>query len=159
MSLLEYAALALSAVASLTAAVTQTAPLDRLRWLGGCWELRRGPRVTMEMWMPPAGGLMLGASRSVVNGVAGESEQLRLSLRGDTLVYTALPSGQRETEFKTVVVSDSGFAVENLAHDFPQRIIYRKRGADSLVARIEGPGQGGTRGIDFPMKRVACTVP
>lgn len=54
---------------------------------------------------------MLGASRTAVNGVVRESEQLRLSLRGDTLVYTALPSGQKETEFKTVIVSDSGFAV------------------------------------------------
>ncbi|MGH2610654.1 MAG: DUF6265 family protein, partial [Tepidiformaceae bacterium] len=35
--------------------------LDRVRWLAGCWELRRGARVTLEMWMPPAGGLMLGA--------------------------------------------------------------------------------------------------
>ena len=102
---------------------------------------------------------MLGASRTAVNGVVRESEQLRLSLRGDTLVYAALPSGQKETEFTTVVISDSGFAVENLAHDFPQRIVYRRRGVDSLVARIEGPGQGGTRGIDFPMKRVTCTAP
>jgi len=150
--------IAVSTVAGLTGAMSQVAPLDKLRWLGGCWELRRGPRVTMEMWMPLEGGLMLGASRSVVNGVVRESEQLRLSLRGDTLVYTALPSGQKETEFKTVVVSDSGFAVENLTHDFPQRIVYRRRGVDSLVARVEGPGQGGTRGIDFPMKRVACTA-
>jgi hypothetical protein len=148
-----------AAIAGLSSAATQAAPpLDRLRWLGGCWELRRGPRVTFEMWMLPEGGMMLGASRSVVNGVVREVEQLRLSLRGDTLVYTALPSGQQETEFKTVIVSDSGFAVENPAHDFPQRIIYSRRGADSLLARIEGPGQGGTRGIDFPMKRVSCTA-
>jgi uncharacterized protein DUF6265 len=148
-----------AAIAGLSSAATQAAPLDRLRWLGGCWELRRGPRVTFEMWMLPEGGMMLGASRSVVNGVVREVEQLRLSLRGDTLVYTALPSGQQETEFKAVIVSDSGFAVENPAHDFPQRIIYSRRGADSLLARIEGPGQGGTRGIDYPMKRVSCTAP
>ena len=127
--------------------------MDKLRWLGGCWELRRGPRVTLEMWMPPDGGMMLGASRTAVSGALREWEQLRLTLRGDTLIYTALPSGQNETEFKSTAVSDSGFTVENLSHDFPQRIIYRKRGGDSLVSRIEGRG----RGIDFPMKRVACT--
>lgn len=130
-------------------------PSDALRWLAGCWELRQGPRVTLEMWMPPAGGFMLGASRTTVNGQMRAFEQLRLAWQRDTLIYTALPSGQQETSFRTTIVSDSGFTVGNPAHDFPQRISYRKRGADSLVARIEG----GTRGIDFPMRRVACEAP
>ena len=140
--------------------VTSAAPLASqqlapLRWLAGCWELRQGTRVTLEMWMPPADGLMLGASRTTVNGLVREFEQLRLAWQRDTLVYTALPSGQKETSFKGMAVTDSGFAVENPAHDFPQRISYRKRGADSVVARIEGMN----RGIDFPMRRVACGAP
>jgi len=129
-------------------------PAAPLGWLAGCWELRQGARVTLEMWMPPADGLMLGASCTTVNGEVREYEQLRLAWRPDTLIYTALPSGQAEASFRGVV-SDSGFTVENPAHDFPQRISYRKRGADSVVARIEG----GNRGIDFPMRRVACGAP
>jgi hypothetical protein len=131
-------------------------PLAALSWLGGCWELRQGTRVTLEMWMAPEGGLMLGASRTVRGGVVREFEQLRLALRGDTLVYTAIPSGQRETDFKSLAIADSGFTVDNPANDFPKRIIYRRRGADSLIARIEGPGTNRTRGIDYPMRRVAC---
>jgi hypothetical protein len=134
-------------------------PLERMRWLAGCWELRRGARTTLEMWMPPDGGLMMGASRTVTGGVVRESEQLRLRQEGDRLVYLALPSGQAEAAFTSTEVSDSGFTVANPTHDFPQRIIYRRRGADSLVARIEGPGPSGVRGIDFPMRRVACTSP
>lgn len=133
--------------------------LARLAWLGGCWERRSAQRVTVEMWMPPDGNLMLGASRTVADGITVEYEQLRIHAAGDTVVYTALPSGQREASFRSTQVSDSGFTVENPAHDFPQRIIYRRRGADSLVARIEGPSPSGTRGIDFPMRRVGCTVP
>lgn len=133
--------------------------LARLRWLAGCWELRTPARVTLEMWMPPDGDLMLGASRTVAGGFTREYEQLRLQAVGDTLVYTASPSGQRETAFRGTVVSDSGFTVENPAHDFPQRIGYQRRGADSLIARIEGPGPSGTRSISFPMRRVACTAP
>lgn len=130
----------------------------RLRWLAGCWELRSSQRVTLEMWMPPEGGLMLGASRTTAGGAVREFEQVRLEAQGEVLLYTALPSGQREASFRSTEVSDSGFTVENPAHNFPQRIIYRRRGADSLIARIEGPGPGGTRGIDFPMRRVPCTV-
>jgi hypothetical protein len=142
------------------AAGPQGPPMQRLGWLSGCWELRRGARVTLEMWMPPDGNLMLGASRTTAGGTVREFEQLRLTAGPDgRLTYSALPSRQREASFTSVEVSDSGFTVENLAHDFPQRIIYRRRGADSLVARIEGPGPNGTRGIDFPMRRVACQVP
>jgi len=149
-------------LATLAAAVIVGGPsrqddgLDRVRWLAGCWELRRGTRVTLEMWMPPAGGLMLGASRTVVGGTVREWEQVRLSVRDGRLVYTALPSGQPEAEFTAAAVTDSGFTVENPAHDFPQRISYARRSADSLLARIEGTTPQGPRGVDFPMRRVTC---
>jgi len=154
-------AFALAAVlAALTAAhaAQQAGPLDRLGWLAGCWEMKRGARTTLEMWMPPAGGLMRGASRTTADGAVREFEHVRLRTDGGRLVYTALPSGQAEASFTSTEVSDSGFTVENLQHDFPQRIVYRRRGADSLVARIEGPGPGGTRAFEFPMRRASCTA-
>jgi hypothetical protein len=159
--LLAGAAGASDSLSNRPSAVQPQAPdrLSRLGWLAGCWERRsRQGAVTIEMWMPPGGNLMLGASRTVSGGAIREFEQLRLTSPDDTsVVYTALPSGQREASFRSTSVTDSGFTVENPSHDFPQRIIYRRRGADSLVARIEGPGQGGTtRGIDFPMRRVPC---
>lgn len=141
------------------AAPRQARPLDRLRWLAGCWEQRRGTSVTREMWMAPEGNLMLGASRMVAGGTVREWEQLRLTWAGDSLAYHAEPSGQAPTDFKGGAPTESEFIVANPAHDFPQRIIYRKRGTDSLIARIEGPGANGTKGIDYPMKRVSCTAP
>lgn len=132
------------------------ATLSQLGWLAGCWELRTARRTTVEMWMPPDGGLMLGASRTVASGIAREFEHVRIQQRADTITYIAIPSGQRETSFGATHVSDSSFTVENPAHDFPQRIIYTRRGADSLVARVEGPGENGTRGFDLPMQRVDC---
>jgi uncharacterized protein DUF6265 len=53
-------------------------------------------------------------------------------------------------------VSDSAVTFENPSHDFPQRIIYRRRGADSLLARVEGMRGGQLRGSDYPYRRVAC---
>lgn len=121
-------------------------------WLAGCWEQRTGNRESLEMWMPPAGGLMLGASRTIVGGAVREYEQVMIKVEGGKLVYTALPSGQPTASFTSTNVTDSSFTVENPQHDFPQRIIYRRRGADSLIARIEG----GTRGFDYPMRRTSC---
>ena len=37
--------------------------------------------------------------------------------------------------------------------------MYRRRGADSVIARVEGPGPNrSTRGFDIPMRRVDCTA-
>jgi hypothetical protein len=131
-------------------------PLDRLAWLGGCWEASAEGRVTIEMWMPPAGGLMVGASRTVANGRARAYEHLRLHIDGEQLVYTAIPSGQTETAFRSTALGDSGFTVENPQHDFPQRITYHRTGQDTMTARVEGPGPNGPRGFEVRYRRVQC---
>ena len=149
----------LLALAGLCGAIGTHVPSDELQqlgWLAGCWELRRGDRVTLEMWMPPAGNLMLGGSRTVANGVVREYEQTRLEWRDGVLTYTAAPSAQQEATFRGSGQLDSGFTVSNLEHDFPQRISYRRHGIDSLIARIEGPTANGPKAFDFPMRRVRC---
>jgi hypothetical protein len=85
-----------------------------------------------------------------------EFEQLRLFQRAGHAVYHAEPSGQTPTDFEAKSTSDTLVVFENAAHDFPQRVIYRKRGADSLIARIEGNMNGQARGIDFGYARVRC---
>lgn len=131
--------------------------VGRLGWLAGCWELRAGARLTHEQWMAPLGGLMMGMSRTVVRDTTREFEYLRIEVRAGSVAYVARPSGQTETVFPAATVSDSLVIFSNPEHDFPQRIIYRPRGTDSLVARIEGNRNGQVRGIDFPMRRTGCS--
>jgi len=108
--------------------------------------------------MPPSGGMMLGASRTTAGAATREFEQLRLTAAGDTLVYTALPSRQHEASFRSTSVSATALVFENPAHDFPRTITYRRVGADSIVARVEGPGPNNTtRGFDIRMRRASCT--
>lgn len=131
-------------------------PLDQLAWLGGCWQSTAGTRVVVEMWLPPDGGLMLGASRTVATGQARAFEHLRIRSEGDAIVYTAIPSKQVETDFRSTEVSATGFTVENRAHDFPQRIVYTRTSDDAFTARVEGPGQNGLRGFDLAFRRIPC---
>jgi len=136
----------------------QSAPIDRAGWLAGCWEQRTAKAVTLEMWMPPAGGMMLGASRTTAGATTRDFEQLRVTAAGDTLVYTALPSGQREASFRSTSISATAIVFENPTHDFPRKLTYRRVGEDSLVARVEGPGPNNTtRGFDIRMRRASCT--
>lgn len=138
------------------AAAQSRGPVEGLRWMAGCWELRAGARVVHEHWMAPLGGLMLGMSRTVMRDTAREFEQLRVESRGGVASYIARPSRQAETVFGATTLTDTLVVFSNPSHDFPQRISYRPRGADSLVARIEGDQNGQVRGINFPMRRISC---
>ena len=148
------AILALRAPAAVRA---QGAPtVAQVGWMAGCWEQSAGARLIEEQWMRPRAGLMLGVSRSVVGDSLREYEQVALFERGGHLVYAATPARQAPAQFESTAVSDSAVVFENPAHDFPQRIIYRRRGADSLVARVEGLRGGQLRGSDYPYRRVPC---
>ena len=130
--------------------------LEGLAWISGCWEGRSEDRVYTEQWMKPAGGLMLGMSRTIRGGKAFEFEFLQIREDASTVSYVAKPPGQAEASFKRIRQSDREVVFENLQHDFPQRILYRLQTDGSLLARIEGKANGQERAVDFPMKRVSC---
>ena len=132
-------------------------PLEQLAWLAGCWNADSGEPGSSEHWMALAGGTMLGVGRTVRGGRTVEFEfmQIRTDAEGK-VVFVARPSGQREASFTLKTHAANEVTFENLAHDFPQRIIYRLHPDDKLAARIEGMRSGVLRGIDFPMRRVSC---
>jgi len=147
------------AVAVMVLGASAAAPAARVTqvaWLAGCWEQTAGPRVVEEQWTRPRGGLMLGSGRTVRGDTLVEYEQTRIFERGGRLVYGANPSGQTPAEFESIDVSDSSVTFENSTHDFPQRVMYRRRGSDSLLGRVEGMRGGKLRGVDVPYTRVDC---
>ena len=144
------------ACALLFSTAAQAAPFDKLGWMQGCWKVTGAEDGTVEQWTSPAGGAMLGMSRTVKGGKMVEFEfvQIREVTPGQ-LAYIAQPSGQPKTTFPLARQEGATFIFEDLAHDFPQRIIYRPDG-EGLVARIEGMSKGKLKGIDFPMQRISC---
>ena len=100
---------------------------------------------------------MFGIGRTVKSGRTVEFEfmQIRENPEG-RLVFIALPSGQRETTFVLARLGQEEVVFENPTHDFPQRVSYRRTGAEAMIARIEGVRNGVARGINFPMRRSAC---
>lgn len=135
----------------------QENPLLTLDWMAGCWEQRQGESVTTEMWSAPAGALMIGGSHTVIGDRSRMFEHLRITRGQETLVYTAIPSGQAETDFTATMISDTLVVFENPEHDFPTRIDYRPVAPDSLVARVTGPGDDGSeQGFYVRMRRIPC---
>lgn len=142
------------------AAHAQSAPagIADLKWLAGCWESNNAEKKLLisEQWMKPAGGMMIGAGRTVRDGKTVDFEFVRIVEEPDGIFYIAKPkSNPGETRFKLIKSSAAEAIFENPAHDFPQRVMYRRDG-DRLAARIEGIQNGKTRGLDFPMSKVQC---
>lgn len=141
---------------------TATPPADLLAplaWLAGCWEHAAGDRSLEEHWLPPRGATMLGVARTVSGNRTVAHEFMSIRERDGEVVYIAAPSGQAETTFVAVVIGDDHAVFENPAHDFPQRIIYRREPDGGLWARIEGVRDGVERARDFRLARVACPDP
>ena len=128
-----------------------------LAWLAGCWAAEGAEPGSEEHWLAPAGGTLLGMSRTVRGGrtVAHEFLQIREQEPG-RVVFIAKPSGQPEATFALASSDPRALVFENPAHDFPQRVIYRLDG-ETLRARIEGTEGGEAKGFDFPLRRIACS--
>ncbi len=144
------------------AAITSSASLaeepavELLGWLGGCWEARSGPSTVEEYWSSPRGGSLIGLSRTVRADITTTHEMMLIRAVGGRLNFEVLPHGQPRTLFVLVALGGSSVVFENPAHDFPQRISYRRTETDSLIAQIEGTINGRERVVRFPYARTLC---
>ena len=136
---------------------TRAATVDELAWLKGCWRSAGEGRQTEEHWLAPAGGTMLGISQTTAAGTTVEFEFMRIAQENNgDIFFIAMPSGQKEARFRLVKSGAREAVFENPMHDFPQRVIYRLEGDDSLLGRIEGISKGKEKAVDFPLKRISC---
>lgn len=115
--------------------------VDQLDWLAGNWiqESADGRSINEELWLAPAGGMMLGLNRTIQDGVAVFFEYLMIREVDSRIAYLAMPGGQYPpTVFPLVDTSAGTTAIfENRDHDFPERIEYRRDG-DRLTATLTG---------------------
>lgn len=131
--------------------------VERVSWLGGCWARDRAEPGSGEHWMPLAGGSLLGVSRSVRRGQTVGHEFMQIRRRADGAVaFIAQLPGQPETAFRLRPGPPHEAVFENLQHDFPQRVIYRRVDGGRMQARIEGKRQGSPAAVDFAFTRSAC---
>ncbi|MGC4054621.1 MAG: DUF6265 family protein [Paludibaculum sp.] len=132
------------------------ADANQLNWMAGCWTSQSGPLRIDEQWSLPVGGMMLGLSRTVKQDRTVFHEFMRIETRQGVITYTPrIGSAQAPVAFTLIKQTADEVVFENLAHDFPQRILYR-RTPNGLAARIEGSRDGKEKAEDFPMQRTSC---
>ena len=144
------------ALAAWPVAANAQAGIERVAWLQGCWQLTSGERVVEEHWTSPRGGVMMGSGRTTRAGKLVEHEFVLLAEREGRLAYEAHPSGQPAATFMSKELDGQSALFEDPAHDFPQRVGYRRESADRLLAWIEGTVAGKSRRVEFPYQRIEC---
>jgi hypothetical protein len=126
-------------------------------FMAGCWQGGDAQTAMEENWMRPGGGTMMGTSRVLAGGKAVFSEFVEVAEKPTGLVMTvALGIGKPGVSFTRIAAGADEVVFENPAHDFPQRIRYRRLPDGSVLARIEGVEKGQAKGEDYPFRKVAC---
>ena len=128
-------------------------PLSAISFMTGCWTGASPNGATIEEhYSATSENLLIGMTRYVRNGRVVDYEFTTVERTDSTFVMTPRPKGVKSDSFPLKEVSDGRATWENLQHDFPQRIIYR-RGADgALIARIEGKTPAGERHVEWTMR-------
>lgn len=125
-----------------------------LDWLAGHWCGGDGERRIDEVWLPEAGGVLVGMSRTA-KGEKNESfEFMRIVSDGESANFHVQPNGVPPTVFAMAAQGEGWIRFENPEHDFPNRIEYRRDG-DRLHAYIAGPGRDGKE-LRIPFEYRRC---
>jgi hypothetical protein len=153
-------ALALSIAALPAPGVPPAAPprVADLAFLAGSWVVESGAVRIEEQWLCPGPDGMVGMGRTtnVEKGKTVFFEYLRIEARAGGLVYVAQPKGGPATEFPLVRLEGGTAVFENLAHDFPKRIVYTKRPDGGLTARVEGDASSPEKGEELLYRPAAA---
>ncbi|MDF1864440.1 MAG: DUF6265 family protein [Saprospiraceae bacterium] len=127
-----------------------------LDWLIGKWK-REGKRNTIFEEWEKEGGSFVGKSYVELGNELKISETLEIFQKESETFYTPTVINQNEGEaipFKMLGSFKDRFIFLNSEHDFPQKIVYRKIGKDSLKVQISGPMNDTWRKIDFDFEKV-----
>ena len=128
--------------------------LDGLAWLVGGWGSEREGTWTEEWWIAPRFGMMLGVNRSGREGKRGRFEFIRITEEADgSVVYWGGPQGVAPTPFKLERLEGEAVAFTNEAHDFPQRVEYRREGG-VLTATVSGTVDGKRQAESWTWQRI-----
>jgi hypothetical protein len=132
--------------------------LDELNWLLGEWEQRSKESLFVEKWLKTNDNKFSGNSYMIQNNDTVFTEQITLELSNNELQYKTNVNNQNNSEticFTLISNKNKEYIFENKLHDFPQRIVYKKNGKDSLNAYIEGKVEGVYKKEEFNMKRIS----
>jgi len=119
-----------------------------LHWLKGYWLSCENGGQTAEVWIGGEDGALVGVNQS-----RQSFEFMRISAtESGGYAFAAMPGGAPATVFVSVEAASQRIVFEDPGHDFPQRVIYQRRGK-WLSGRIEGETDSGPQAMEWRFRR------
>lgn len=137
-------------------AQVQPADFKYLDQLEGSWVMRTRQSIIAENWTRLNDSCWQGQSWRIVGRDSTLEASMQLLRAADGIYFIPLITGQLHSQplrLKVRVLKPIGFVAENLSYDFPQKVIYRFKGADELDARFYGKQQGTSQEIIFQYEK------
>lgn len=146
-------------VASVSSWTVQTSKnkIQQAEWLVGTWQNATSKGNVYEKWKQINPKKLVGMSYTMNQKDTVIFENLELLEEDNKLFYIPTVKNQNKglpVRFKSKEISDTELIFENLQHDFPQRISYKKISQDSLTAEISGIQNREKVKATFPMKKI-----
>lgn len=145
------AILLIGAVPSQLLAEEAPAQLRQMAWLAGTWQRLDLPQGQSgyERWTQDGAQGFVGVGVAERDGKPIFEEKLRILPKDGAVYYVAdVPENAQPVYFKLTEFRENEFSFENPAHDFPQKIVY-KRDGDRLRVRISA----GDKASEFEFER------
>ena len=135
----------------------QKTTLKTFSFLTGSWEMKTKTGKIVERWQKHQDSLTGSSLKYNAKGDSVLTETIVLKKMDGTwhFIVTGYEKGNEgKTNFKLISTASNIFTFENKTHDFPQRIVYQKKGKTELLAWIEGEIAGEKRKMEFPYFRI-----
>lgn len=132
-------------------------PLQNFEKLTGLWQTHNSEADIYEEWIKVSDSAMQGKSYVMNESDTIINERIEVKKIGNDFYYIPTVTAQNNdqpVQFKMINNSDTLLVFDNPGHDFPQRIMYRFHGKDSIVARVQGVVKGELQFEEFYFRRV-----
>ena len=125
-------------------------------WLLGKWENKMADGKLEETWKKVNDSLFIGESYFIKEKDTLHSEKMELKQKGENLFYISTIKGQNNDKpiiFNHKIEIEKQLVFENLATDYPRKIVYNPIAKDSIFIEVSGIQQDKPSSIRYSMKK------
>ena len=142
---------------STNAMAQEITDLSQFEFMLGTWSAEFPDAAFYESWTKESDTRFVGEAYTIKGGDSTPSETLSLEILDDGyhngVYYVATPIFQDSTFFLFVAGTNEDAEFQNPAHDFPQRIVYKKIDADRMFVVVDNLGEN-SKQLIFNFTRV-----
>ena len=121
--------------------------MKQCEWILGQWQAKTDKGVFYENWIKQSSTNFTGQGGLIIEGDTAFRESLALESKNGGIFYIPTIATQNQgkpVEFMLMAMGKE-LVFENLAHDFPQRIVYHYHDDDHVSVTLTGKENGQPR--------------